>query len=52
MISGANAKALELVALPIGQRTTFKLLVNRKTAKALGLKIPQSVLLGADKVIR
>jgi putative ABC transport system substrate-binding protein len=37
--------------LPIGQPTKFELICNLKTAKALGVTIPQSILLLADRVI-
>ncbi len=37
--------------MPIEQATTFELIVNRKTAVALGLAIPQSVLLRATRLV-
>ena len=37
--------------IPIEQPTKFELIVNLKSAKALGIKIPNSILLRADKVI-
>lgn len=45
-------KGAKLGDLPIGQAKTFQLTVNLRTAKALGLNIPRSVLLRADDVIQ
>ena len=44
-------KGTKIADLPLEMHTKYELLINRKTAKALGLTLPQSLLLRADHVV-
>ena len=51
-LRGQDPQGRQPADLPVEQPTKFEFAINQKTTKALGLTIPQSVLLRANEIIQ